>query len=154
MQRIRRLKKQMKRIDGAAIESDQQQLRQTLEGLPGWASSATERDEEFWQRQRSSVWTRISAAESRSASRPPIVAWALAAALVAGSAWLLGRPVVVPPHEAQVDPDHELLMEVERMVQIDGPLALEPAGLLAQEMVQDITVGNSPTRKKERRNEN
>ena len=136
------------------IESDQQQLRRTLEGLPGLARSAAERDEEFWQRQRSSVWTRISAAESRGVSRPPIVAWAVAAVLVAGSAWLLGRPAVVPPHEAQVDPDHELLMEVERMVQIDGPLALEPAGLLAQEMVQDITVGNSPIRKKERRDEN
>jgi hypothetical protein len=142
------------KLNDLQIENDQQLLRQTLEGLPGWARSSAERDEEFWRRQRSSVWTRISAAENQGTSRPPIVAWALAAVMVAGAAWLLERPTVVPPHEAQVDPDHELLMEVERMVQIDGPLALEPAGLLAQEMVQDLAVGNSPIRKKERRDEN
>src|SRR5439155_15641041 len=32
----------------------------------------------------------------------------------------------------RVDPDHELLIEVERVVQIDGPAALEPAALLAE----------------------
>jgi hypothetical protein len=45
-------------------------------------------------------------------------------------------------------------MEVERIVQIDGPLALEPAALLAQEMVQDLPARNYPIRKKEPRNEN
>jgi len=45
-------------------------------------------------------------------------------------------------------------MEVERMVQIDGPLALEPAALLAQEMVQDLPARNYPIRKKEPGNEN
>ncbi len=38
-----------------AIENDQQGLRQTLEALPGWARAATERNEEFWQNQRTSV---------------------------------------------------------------------------------------------------
>jgi hypothetical protein len=38
-------------------------------------------------------------------------------------------------------------MEVERMVQIDGPLALEPAALLAQEMVQELPGRAYPTRK-------
>jgi hypothetical protein len=45
-------------------------------------------------------------------------------------------------------------MEVERMVQIDGPLALEPAALLAQEMVQDMPSRDYPNRKKEPSNEN
>jgi hypothetical protein len=137
-----------------AIERDQQRLRQTLEALPGWAQAATERNDEFWRNQRTSVWSRISAAESRSARRAPILAWALAGALMAVSGWLLERPMVAPPREVYVDPDHELLLEVERMVQIDGPLALEPAGLLAQEMVQDLPARSYPVRKKEPRNEN
>ena len=66
---------------------------------------------------------------------------------MAVSGWLLERPLLVLPHEAAVDPDHELLMEVERMVQIDGPLALEPAALLAQEMVQELPGRNYPNRK-------
>ena len=114
-----------------AIATDQQELRQTLEALPVWARAATEQGDEFWQRQRSFVWTRISAVENRSAVRAPILAWAL----------------IVPSHEAAVDADHELLMEVERMVQIDGPLALEPAALLAQEMVQDLPGRNYRARK-------
>jgi hypothetical protein len=137
-----------------AIESDQQQLRQTLEALPNWARSATGHNDEFWQNQRISVWSQISAAENRSARRAPILAWALVGAMMAVSGWLLERAMVVPPHEVYVDPDHELLMEVERMVQIDGPLALEPAALLAREMVQDLPARNYPIRKKEPSNEN
>jgi hypothetical protein len=137
-----------------AIESDQQSLRQTLEALPGWARAATEHNDDFWQKQRISVWSRVSAVEDRTGRRSPILAWALAATLIAVSGWLLERPVVVPSHEAYVDPDHELLLEVERVVRIDGPLALEPAALLAQEMVQGLPARNSPIRKKEPSDEN
>ncbi len=137
-----------------AIEGNQQQLRQTLEALPSWARAATENDNEFWQKQRISVWSRISAVEDQPARGVPILAWALAGAMMAVSGWLLERPLVVPPREVQADPDHELLVEVERMVQIDGPLALEPAALLAQEMVQDLPAKDYPTHKKEPSNEN
>jgi hypothetical protein len=136
------------------IARNQQGLRQTLEALPGWARAATEQSDEFWRNQRIAIWSRISSAEERSARRIPILAWAVAAAMIAVSGWLLEQPMVAPPREVYVDPDHELLMEVERMVQIDGPLALEPAALLAQEMVQDLPARNYPVRKKEPRNEN
>jgi hypothetical protein len=137
------------------IESDRQALRQTFEALPGWARAATERDEEFWQNQRTAVWSRISSAEERSARRLPILAWALAGVMIAVSGWLLNRPLVVPPpQEVRVASDHELLMEVERVVQIDGPLALEPAALLAEEMVQDLPAKNSSSHKKETNHEN
>ena len=132
-----------------AIERDALELQQTLAALPGWGLTATERSDEFWHNQRISVWSRISAVENRSAGRVPLLAWTLAAALIAMSGWLLERPVVVPQTEAYADPDHEMLMEVERMVQIDGPLALEPAALLAQEMVQDLSPAEYPVRKKE-----
>lgn len=132
-----------------AIEKDALELQQTLAALPGWGLASTEHDDEFWQNQRISVWSQISAAEKRSARRVPVLAWTLAAGLIAVSGWLLERPVAVPQTEAYADPDHEMLMEVERMVQIDGPLALEPAALLAQEMVQDLPPAEYPVRKKE-----
>jgi hypothetical protein len=36
----------------------------------------------------------------------------------------------------------------------DGPAALDPAALLAEEMVQDLPVAHSPIRKKEPTHEN
>ena len=67
---------------------------------------------------------------------------------------MLDRASVVPPHEAQMDPDHELLVAVERAVHNDGPAALDPAALLAEEMVQDIAAARPPIRKKEPTHEN
>jgi hypothetical protein len=93
--------------------------------------------------------------ENQRAQRAPILAFALTTAIMAVCGWLLERPLMVPPPSAvYTDPDHELLLEVERMVQIDGPLALEPAGLLAAEMVQDLPARNYPARKKEASDEN
>ena len=42
------------------IESDRRSLRPTLESLPDWARASTEHSEEFWQKQREPVWSRIS----------------------------------------------------------------------------------------------
>src|SRR6266566_4100166 len=136
------------------IDSDERALRLTFDALPSWAQAASERNEEFWQNQRVAVWSRISSAEERSALRLPILAWALAAVTVAVSGWLLNQPSDLRPPEVRVDADHELLLEVERAVQIDGPLALEPAALLAEEMVQELPAKHSPNHKKEPSHEN
>ena len=140
------------------IESDQRALRSTLEALPDWAQASTERPEEFWQKQRSMIWSRISSPESgsstRSVRRSPVLAWSTVAALVLLAGLMLDRASVVPPHQAQVDPDHELLVAVERAVHNDGPAALDPAALLAEEMVQDIAAARPPIRKKEPTHEN
>ena len=141
-----------------AIESDQRSLRPTLEALPDWAQTSTERPEEFWQKQRSIVWSRISSPESGSATRlvrrPPVLAWSTVSALVLLAGLMLDRGSLAPPHKARVDPDHELLVAVERAVYNDGPAALEPAALLADEMVQDIPAARPPIRKKEPTHEN
>ena len=136
------------------IQSDQQALQQTLERLPGWAQAVAERDDEFWHKQRIATWSRIASAEDRPERRLRILAWALAVATIPVSGWLLERNFVLPSPEVRVDPDHELLIEVERVVQIDGPAALEPAALLAEEMVQDLAVRDSSIRKKEPSHEN
>ena len=139
------------------IESDQSSLRPTLEALPEWARASTEQAEEFWQTQRSIVWSRISSSESAAATRlvrrSPLLAWPAAVALVLLAGLLLDRSSIAPPHKTQVDPDHELLLAVERAVHNDGPAALEPAALLAEEMVQDIAA-RPPIRKKEPAHEN
>jgi len=139
------------------IESDQSSLRPTLEALPEWARASTEQAEEFWQTQRSIVWSRISSSESAAATRlvrrSSLLAWPAAVALVLLAGLLLDRGSIAPPHETQVDPDHELLLAVERAVHNDGPAALEPAALLAEEMVQDIAA-RPPIRKKEPAHEN
>jgi hypothetical protein len=156
MEIIRHLSNQ--ELTDLTIESDQSSLRPTLEALPAWARASTEQPEEFWQTQRSIVWSRISSSESAAATRlvrrSPLLAWSAAAALVLLAGLLLDRGSVVPPHKTQVDPDHELLVAVERAVYNDGPAALEPAALLAEEMVQDMSTAPPPIRKKESTHEN
>ena len=49
-----------------------------------------------------------------------------------------------------MDPDHELLLAVERAVHNDGPAALDPAALLAEEMVQDIAAARPRFAKRSR----
>jgi hypothetical protein len=140
------------------IESDQRSLLSTLEALPDWARTSTERPEEFWQGQRSIVWSRIASSEDASPARlvrrSPLLAWSAVMAMVLLAAFLLDRASVVPPHQAQVDTDHEFLLAVERAVYNDGPAALDPAALLAEEMVQDMAAARPPIRKKEPTHEN
>ena len=139
------------------IESDQQALRPTLEALPDRARTSTEQPEEFWQEQRALIWSRISSLErhpqNRAVRRSLLLAGSAVAAMVL-LALMLDRPSSIPPPQAQVDPDHELLMAVERAVQNNGPAALDPAALLAEEMVQELPAAHSPIRKKEPIHEN
>lgn len=142
-----------------ALGSDENALRPMLEALPGWAHAMTERSEPYWQQQQSSVWSRISSSEQRPTETGRVRRWPLLAGLALASMILLagfmlhGTPVVPPPQALAIDPDHELLVAVERAVHDDGPTALEPAALLAEEMVQDIAA-HSPVRKKESTHEN
>ncbi len=139
------------------IQSDQQALWLTLEALPEWARTSSERPEEFWQEQRGDIWSVISSCDrhpKRTVRRPLVLAWSVVAAMVLLAGLMLDRAAYVPPPKAQVDPDHELLMAVERAVHNDGPAALDPAALLAEEMVQDLPAAHSPIRKKEPTHEN
>ena len=140
------------------IQSDQQALRPTLEALPEWARTSSERPEEFWQRQRDVIRSRISSLDrqpqGRMVRRPLVLACSVVAAMVLLAGLMLDRASLPPPPKAQVDPDHELLMAVERAVHNDGPAALDPAALLAEEMVQDMPAAHSPIRKKEPTHEN
>jgi hypothetical protein len=145
-------------LSDLTIESDRRSLRPTLEALPDWARASTERPEEFWQEQRSVIWSRISCSESAPATRlvrrSPLLAWSAVTALVLLAGLMLDRGSLAPTPKAQVDPDHELLVAVERALRTDGPAALEPAAFLAEEMVQGIAAARPPIRKKEPTHEN
>ena len=139
------------------IQSDQQALRPLLDALPEWARTSSDRPEQFWQEQRGAVWSRIALdrhPHDRKVRHPLLLAWSALAAMVLLGGLMLDRAPVAPPPKAQVDPDHELLLAVERAVHNDGPAALDPAALLAEEMVQDLPAAHSPIRKKEPTHEN
>ena len=144
-------------LSDLVIQSDQEALRPLLDALPELARTSAERPEQFWQEQRVAVWSRIARDRNphdRKVRRPLVLAWSALAAMVLLAALMLDRASGAPPPMAQVDPDHELLLAVERAVHNDGPAALDPAALLAEEMVQDLPAAHSPVRKKEPTHEN
>lgn len=115
-------------------------LRQLVKGLRG--SGKEEEEEAFWTEQQQAIRTRIAWQNERTFSKARPLAWAMATATIAiASVLILGgqAPIPQPAPHARVDPDHELLIEVERTLQTGGPEALEPAALLAREIGQQAT---------------
>jgi len=98
----------------------------------------SERPETYWINQHNRICTAL---QSGTASRTGRLFWVLAstAAVVAFAAALgiVRRPA--PPVSA-MDPDHQLLLDVERSLRRDLPVALEPAELLIQELRVAATV--------------
>ena len=139
------------------MQSDQQALRRLLDALPELARTSAEQPEQFWREQRGAVWSRIARDRNlhdRKVRRPLVLAWSALAAMAVLAGLMLDRASFAPPPRAQVDPDHELLLAVERAVHNDGPAALDPAALLAEEMVQDLPTAHPPVHKKEPTHEN
>jgi hypothetical protein len=119
------------------LASDQQSLRPEIEALLERSCIASERADEFWERQRAKIWSRINAGEVRKSVHALVFVWSAAAAIIAIAGVMLSsssrKPVI--PH-ARVDSDQELLMAVERVVQSEALPSLQPASLLTREMVQ------------------
>ena len=141
-------------LAGLTLASDEQCLRETLGNLPACAQTASQRPDEFWQEQRAKVWSRVAQAERSIAQRFPVLTWAAVATMIAIAILMLHRTPTPEIRQARFDPDHELLIEIERAVQSDGPEALEPAALLAQEMIQARPSPNAPSQEKEVSHEN
>ena len=126
-------------------------LRQTVADL----KTAGQKPQEFWDRQRDAIRTQIAAAPLAPAPKIHRLAWApvlavivLAGLLVSGGA---PAPQAVQP-QAAVDPDHQLLLAVEHVMQSSGPEAFEPATYFVQEIRQET--GSNSTRNQEKRNAN
>ena len=127
---------------------DVTRLRDVIHGLRGLGDE----EEEFWTTQQRAIRARTASQDSKTSSRGSL-AWGLAIATVAVATVLISAGNAPSPRtapNARVDPDHELLIEVERTLETGGPEALEPAALLAREIGQHaITNGNYQTNNKE-----
>jgi hypothetical protein len=118
--------------------SETEHLATALQALPVWLRTGSDRPAEFWEQQRAAIVARLAAKNP-----PPLAiprkAWALALSVLGIALLLLASgPRVTEsrgtPSQTVTDPDRELLMEVEYAVESEGPQALEPAALLAQEI--------------------
>ena len=114
-------------------------LRRVLGHYHEEARAAAERPESFWQRQRAAI-----AARRTDQSAPRRLAWAAAVAMVLLAAVLLTERTPPAAPAAETDPDHTLLVDVERSVRRELPRALEPAALLAQEVGRNAETRSNP----------
>jgi hypothetical protein len=115
------------------LDSDQQHLQRTLDGLPECARAATERPDVFWDEQQERIRKRIAAVSMRTSKRT-VIARAGAFGVILLATLLLYNHPERRPSRVQNDPDQELLVAVEQTVQNGIPRALEPAAMLADEI--------------------
>lgn len=115
------------------------------------------RPEDFWDVQAARI--RAARRESDAKSRltmtlvPSVVVLLLAAFAVLGRAPEVRTTRPTAP-VAQIDADHELLLEVERAIQTDTPRALEPATLMVEESDGTLPLDPALRNKETRSHEN
>ena len=131
-------------------------LRETAAELRG----VSDKPLEFWIQEQAAIRTKIASIPSQPAFRLSGLRWAGAASVAVLVGLLFSGGNAPPPIPVVTsDPDHELLMAVEHVMQSGGPEALEPAAYLVREINQKaqprprskFAPGN---RKQETRNEN
>ena len=110
-----------------------------IAAFAGAVRAAAERPEGFWVAQRAAIARGIPEAGRASSLR---LAWAGSLALVMLATGLLTQAPRPAASVADYDPDHDLLVGVERAVRRPVPQALEPARLLAQEMERSVEQEN------------
>ena len=121
----------------------------------GYASrEQTGRPEIFWEQQAA----RIRAARSQRTQKSRLgltLAPGLAALFLVAFALLSREPSTRPaPATAQVDSDHELLVEVERVVEAETPMSLAPAALMFDQDDGKGAVNSTTSGKEPRSHEN
>jgi hypothetical protein len=115
-----------------ACAAELRMLQAALKQMPQQAEQAAQRDETFWRAQRLAIYQRVTQAPGPRAT----LHWALALAALLLFAVLLNQPATESALRAgaQLDPDHELLLQVEETVNRRVPAALAPADLLVAEL--------------------
>lgn len=128
------------------LESDEKLLRRHISDLPEFARTSTERGESFWRQQRMSITTKI-VAQKKVGFFGLMPLFAGVAAVIALAFMMLSssnhRPssvvhVQVPATTTDHN-DRDLLLQVEESTESNGPEALQPAALLADEISQNNT---------------
>jgi hypothetical protein len=138
-------------------QTEREKVQEALQLFSTAQREAANRPESFWEQQAA----RIRSARNESGKRARIglaLTPGLAVFLLIGIALLTrgphGRPKPGPSASAPVRSlsDHELLVEVERAMQSDTPLSLEPANLMVEE--SDSNPDSVNTSKETRPHEN
>jgi len=137
----------------ASCRAEHDRLRRVLAELPSLVRVVAHNTDTFWEKQRTAIWANIGTQQPR--KQFPVLAWALAAAVLVVAGLLLSIAPAPVPTRAEADPDHELMIQLERTLQSEVPQALEPAALLAREITQNTQPNSlSPVQKKESGHEN
>ena len=137
----------------ASCRTEQERLSCVLGELPSLVRVVAQNTDVFWEKQRTAIWADIVTLQSR--EQFPVLARALAAAVLVVGGLLLSTAPTPAPTRAAADPDHELMIQLERTLQSEVPQALEPAALLAREITQNTQPNSlSPVQKKESGHEN
>ena len=149
----------------APCQTERDQVQGALQLFGAANREYANRSENFWEQQAA----RIRAAQTERSHRsrlamtltpglflaaltlPPIVAVLMLLAFA-----LLRRAPVSPPVQpvAQIDYDHELLVEVERAVHTATPLSLQAATLMVEESDSSRPMNSTNSAKEIRSNEN
>ncbi len=128
--------------DCDSCRRDLERIRAVINTARAESLALAERPQSFWCEQHVAITSRIQAGHEQE-TRP--LAWAASFAILALVAALLAqgapplqlqksRPPVSVGAATQSDPDHDLLVDIQRSARRDVPRALEPASLIAQEL--------------------
>jgi hypothetical protein len=142
----------------AHCEPCQEERERVGESLREFGAASREhagRPEIFWEQQAA----RIRAARNERAQRSRLgltLAPGLAVLFLVAFALLSREPGAGPaqPPTAQVDSDHELLVEVERAVEAETPMSLKPAALMLDQDDGTGAVNSTNSGKEPRSHEN
>ncbi len=119
----------------AACNVETETLLRAVGGLRKWVVSRIDRRDSFWEQQRRDIRTRLEE-KSPAGVKGARWVWICSTCMVLLIAMFAIRRAPETAPVASMDPDHELLIEVQRLLRRDLPAALEPAAFLTQDLAQ------------------
>jgi hypothetical protein len=138
-------------------QTEREHMEEVLRQFGAANREYASRPENFWEQQAARIRTARSECGQRSRLTMTLVPSVVVLLLLAFT--ILGRtpgirPMVATTSAERIDPDHELLLEVERALQADTPLALQPATLMVEEDNGELPTNTGSERKEIRTHEN
>ena len=138
----------------APCQTEREQVQEALRLFGNANREYAKRPESFWEQQAARI--RASQSERSGRSRLAMTLTPGLAALILLAFAMLHRAPAPPPAQpvAQIDYDHELLVEVERAVHTATPLSLQAATLMVEESDSSRPMHSANSAKEIRSNEN
>ncbi len=138
----------------APCQTERERVQEALQLFGAANREYANRSENFWEQQAA----RIRAAQTERSHRSRLAVTltpGLAVLMLLAFALLHRAPVSLPVQPvAQIDYDHELLVEVERAVHTATPLSLQAATLMVEESDSSRPMNSANSAKEIRSNEN